>query len=121
MQGDTLFLALIRQLLQDITSERRCVYNIVIRILRMEHRETVMMARGQTNILGAGGLDGRHPFAGIKPGRIKARREFGVLLPVDVGIVHIPFALRRHTVNTPMEENAEFVILKSLTGLLVLG
>ena len=52
VQSDALLVALIRQFLYDVATERSSIYNIIIRILGLEHRESLVVASGEADILG---------------------------------------------------------------------
>jgi len=53
MQFDSLFLTFLGKFLDDIPLERSCIYNVIIRIAGIKHRESVMMTGCDANILGS--------------------------------------------------------------------
>ena len=114
VQSDALLVALIRQLLHDVAVERSSIYYIIIRILGLEHRESLVVASGEADILGTRSLDGSHPFGSIKLRRIETASQLGILLVVQVLIGHCPFAGSEHAVQSPMQENTELIILELL-------
>ena len=71
-----------------------------------------MVARGDTDILRTGSLDGRDPLRGVELDGVEGRGELRVLLPIQVLVVHHPFAVAQHTVDAVVEEDAEFVVLE---------
>ena len=116
MQSDALLVALIRQFLHDVTTERSSIYYIIIRILGLEHRESLVVASGKADVLGTRSLDGSHPFGSIKLRRIETASQLGILLVVQVLIGHCPFAGSEHAVQSPMQEDTELIILELLAG-----
>ena len=115
MESDALLVAFIGEFLEDVTMERGG-----IRILRLEHRETLMMASGEADVLGSRSLDGCHPLRRIEMGRIEATRQLGVLLVVQVLVGHRPFARGEHTVQSPVQEDTKLIVLELLSRLQVL-
>ena len=73
-----------------------------------------MVSTGDTDIFGSGGFDGGNPFGSIEARRIESGCQFGVFITVDVVSVHIPFSLGGHTVNAPMKEYTEFIVIINL-------
>ena len=116
MQGYALFTAGLCKLSDDIPLERGCIDYVIIRHRRIEHREAVMMTRGECYILCSRCLDGLHPFTRIERGRIEASRRFGIFLSIQAA-VQIPLALSEHAVDSPMDEYSETHVLESLTSL----
>ena len=116
VQSDALLVALISQLLHDVATERSSIYNIIIRILGLEHRESLVMASGEADVLGTRSLDGSHPFGSIKLRRIETACQLSILLVIQVLIGHCPFAGSEHAVQSPMQEDTELIILELLAG-----
>ena len=116
VQSDALLVALIRQLLHDVAVERSSIYYIIIRILGLEHRESLVVASGEADVLGTRSLDGSHPFGSIKLRRIETASQLGILLVVQVLIGHCPFAGSEHAVQSPMQEDTELIVLELLAG-----
>ena len=48
--------------------------------------------------------------------RIEGIGRLGILVTVDAVVLHIPFALTEHAVNTPMKENTKAGVREFLTG-----
>ena len=115
IKRNSLFLTLVGQLFDDVAAERRRFHDIVIRILRIEHRETVVMTRRDCNVFCAGIFNGRHPGSGIEFRRIESGSEFRILFSVEFVQFERPFAVTEHTVDAPMDEDAEFVVLELFT------
>ncbi|MPM42816.1 hypothetical protein SDC9_89487 [bioreactor metagenome] len=65
MQFDTLFVTLICKLFYDITLKRGAVNNVIGRLLGIEHRKTIVMARSDTNVFCAGSLHIGNPFFSV--------------------------------------------------------
>ena len=120
VESDALRVAFIGEFLEDVTMERGGIHDVVIRILRLEHRETLMMASGEADVLGSRSLDGCHPLRRIEMGRIEATRQLGVLLVVQVLVGHRPFARGEHTVQSPVQEDTKLIVLELLSRLQVL-
>ena len=120
VESDALLVAFIGEFLEDVTMERGGIHDVVVRILRLEHRETLMMASGEADVLGSRSLDGCHPLRRIEMGRIEATRQLGVLLVVQVLVGHRPFARGKHAIQSPVQEDAKLIILEFLSGLQVL-
>ena len=66
MQFDALLVALLGKFLYDIAPEWGCINNVVVALLRVPHRETVMVTAGEADVLCSGILYCRHPCFGIK-------------------------------------------------------
>ena len=116
MKFDSLFAASSCQFLYNIPFKRSCLYNVEIRILGIEHGETIMMAGSQTNIFGTRCLDGSHPLICIKFGRIEATCQFGIFLIIQIIVCHSPLTGGKHGIQSPMKKNSELIILKFFTG-----
>ena len=71
-----------------------------------------MVARGDADILRTGGFDGRDPFRRVELDGVEARSQLRVFLPIQVLVVHHPFAVAQHTVDAVVEEDAEFIVLE---------
>ena len=76
-----------------------------------------MMARGEADILGTGLLESRHPLLGIEARREESMGSLGIFVAVDAGIAYIMLSLAKHTVDAPMEEDAQAVLRESGTCL----
>ena len=119
MKFDALFLTFFGQFLDNITFEWSGIYDIIIGFLGIEHRETIVMTTGYGDILGTRSLDLGYPFRCIEFRRIESRSQLGILIAMNVTVVHIPFSLGSHAIDTPMEENTELIVLKLLACLQV--
>lgn len=97
------------QLPQNITVEGRGIHNIIFRLCRMKHTETVMVAGGESNVLCARVLDGFSPIIGVEADGIEAARSLGVLVLVQIPGMQIPLPLGKRAVNAPMQKYAEFL------------
>ncbi len=104
---DPLAAAFVGQLLQRIALERRPVDDVVARGARREHRKTVVVARGDRDVLHARRLGERHPRVGIEVGGIEGRGEPLVVGHGDGPILHHPLALAEQAVHAPMNEHSE--------------
>ena len=120
MQFDAMALAGVGKFLEDVTLEGGGIDDIIVADCTLEHRETVVMARGDGNIAGTGVLDGAHPLVGIKARGIEACRQLGILVAVDVLVEHDPLAVGEHRIDAPMDEDTKFIVLELLTGTQVL-
>ena len=112
MELDALLVAFVGQFFNQIPFKRRGIDDIIVRLLRVEHREAVVVARGDADILRTGGFDGRDPFRRVELDGVEARSQLRVFLPIQVLVVHHPFAVAQHTVDAVVEEDAEFVVLE---------
>ena len=121
MEFDTLFLTFFGQLLDNIALKCSGIYDIIIRFLGIEHGETIVMTTSYGDILGTRSLDLGYPFRCIEFRRIESRSQLGILIAMNIPVVHIPFSLGSHNIDTPMEENTELIVLKLLTSLQVFG
>ena len=117
MQFDAVALTGVGQFLEHVALEGGGIHNVVVAHLALEHRETVVVARSNRDVARSSILDGTHPLVGIKARGIEPRRQLGILVTVDALIVHHPLAVGQHRINTPVDKNAKFVVLKFLAGL----
>ena len=117
MHIDALLVALIHQLLHDVSLKRSSLHDVEVGIAAVEHRETVVMTGREADVFGTGRLESRYPLSRIEVGGIEATGQLGILLPVEVPVVHHPFAIGHHAVDAIMEKDTELVILKCLTCL----
>ena len=121
MKFDTLLLTFLCQFFEYIPLERSRIYDIVVRFFRIKHREAVVVTARDGDVLGTRRLDLRHPFCRIELGRIESRSQFGILVAMDVAVIHVPLAPSRHAVDAPMKKDTELVVLKFLASLQVFG
>lgn len=114
MKPDAMTLAGVGQLFEHVASKRGGVNDIVVRLPGLEHRETVVVTRGEADIACSGILDGLDPGIGVESRRVERPSRLRIFLVVEVGVVKIPFTLPEEAVNAPMQENAETVVGKGL-------
>ena len=119
VQADALTGALVGERFHDILFIRRGVHDVVVRLRGVPHRKAVVVARREADVPRTRGFDGRDPLRGIEIMWIKRIGQLGVLPVVDVPVGHRPFARAEHGVKSPVEENAEFGVLKRRPGLQV--
>ena len=112
VQGDAVSLAGLAQLLENVALEGCRLDGVVVAGRRVPQRETVVVARGDGDVLRAASLDGLDPLVGVEQRGIERGGEFRILLIVDVAVLHHPFALSEHRVEAPVQEDAEFLVLK---------
>lgn len=105
--------------LYNILFIRRGVHDVVIRLRGIPHRKTVVVARRETDVSCPRGFDGRDPLRRVEIVWIERVGQLGVLLIIDIAVGHRPFARAEHGVKSPVEENAEFGVLKRRPGLQV--
>ena len=121
VEADALAVALVRQLLHHVAGEGGRLDDVVGRLRRAEHREALVVARGEADVAGARLAEGRDPLARVEACGIEARGELLVLAVVEVGVGHVPLALPEHGVEPPMEEDAEAAVGELLPRGEVLG
>ncbi len=119
MQFDTLFFTFLRQFLEDVALERGCIYDIVVALTGVPHRKAVMMTGGECYVLGSAFFYGADPFGCVEVCRIEAGGCLCVLFGCDIVIVQVPFALGKHAVDAPVQEDSESVVGKFLSCLKV--
>ena len=120
MQLDAVSLARIGEFLEHITLEGGGVDDVVVAGSALEHRETVVVARGDGNVAGTGILDGTHPCIGIEARRIEAGWQLGILVTANALVEHHPLAIGQHGIDTPVNEHTQFIVLELLAGTQVL-
>ena len=103
----------IGQLLHHITFERSRFYNVIIRVLGIEHRESLVMTSSEANIFSSGSLDGCYPFVCIKLRRIESPGQFGILFIIQVIVCHRPLSGSEHGIESPMKEDSKLIVLNS--------
>ena len=118
---DPLLVALIHQFLHDVALERGRLNDVEVRVAAIEHREAVMMTGREADVFGSRRLECRYPLGGVEVGRIEASGQFGILLVIEVTVVHHSFAIGHHAIDAIVEEDAEFIVLELLSSLQVLG
>ena len=116
---DALAMALLRQHLQRILLVRRALHDIPVGDFRIEHREAVVMARRDRDVFHPGSLGQRDPGLRVKFLGIEKQRQAIVFIHLQLAIVEDPFAIAEHAVHAPVNEHAEFHVLKFAAGLKV--
>ena len=106
--------AAIGQFLQHVALKGRAVHDVVVACSRLEHGESVVVARGECDVFGTGRLESLHPLLCIELGGVESVGQMCVFLVVDGLFVHDPLAVANHGVDTPVDEDAEFIVLKIL-------
>ena len=96
MELDAVPLAGVSKFFQDIALEGRGIDDVVVADIALEHRETVVVARGDGDVTCSCILDGAHPLVGIETRRIKTGRQLGILVAIDVLVEHHPLAIGKH-------------------------
>ena len=79
------------------------------------------MARGDGDVLHAGSFSKGDPGGGIKFFGIEKCRQAIVFVDREMALVKDPFAVAEHTVDAPVDEQAEFHVLKFAAGLQIFG
>ena len=120
MEPDAVSGAGVGQLTDHIAAEGRGLDDVEVRLAGGEHREAVVVARGDADVLRAGVGHGLHPAVGIEGGGIEAAGQPRVLVAVDVAVVHHPFAIAGHRVEPPVNEDAEAIAAERLARLEIL-
>ena len=120
MQLDAVTLASVGEFLEHIALEGGGIDNVVVGDCALEHRESVVMARGDGDVAGARILDGSHPLVGVETRRIETGRQLGILIAVDTLVEHDPLAVGKHGIDTPVDKDTELVVLEFLAGAEVL-
>ena len=120
MNLDTLAVALVSQLLHHVARKGRSVHDVIGRVLCFKHREALVVTGCKADVPCARSLDGADPLSRIKLSRIETASQFFILIVSQVTVSHCPLARSEHSVKSPMEEDAEFVITEFSTRLQVL-
>ena len=96
VQLNSLLAAGFGELSYHIPPERAAVHYVVCASLRLEHREAVVMAAGDSEVLRSGSLDGLHPLSGVEFRRTEAVGQMGIFLMAYVPGLQRPLALPEH-------------------------
>ena len=75
-----------------------------------------MVARGEGEVARTGCLDGHNPCLGIEARGIKGCGSLGILGLEELAAVEIPFFLPVEAIDAPVQEYAQTVVRKALTG-----
>ena len=103
------------QFLQNVLAVGCGLYDVELALLGVPHGETIVMTGGEADVLGTCCLYGTHPFTCIVPVGIESIRHLGILIAVGHCILQVPFALGKHTVDTPMQEDTQLHVTEFLT------
>ena len=97
------------ELAHDVAPERRGVDDVELRDLRAEHREAVVVLRGEDDVLHPGVAGDPHPFVGVEEDRIERLRERRILGVGDAEVGLRPFRDAGHHAPAPLaaEEGVE--------------
>ena len=117
MEGDALAMTLVGEFLENVTLEGSAVYNIIIAVLGLEHRETLVMTSGEADVLGTRRLDSADPLGSVKLSGVETFSELRILMIVQVLVGHSPLASGKHTVEPPVEEDTKAHVAEFLSGL----
>jgi hypothetical protein len=94
-QVDALVVALFRERLQRIFRVRSASNDVPVGNFRIEHRETVVMSRGDGDVFHARRLGQRDPGLGIEFLRIKKLWQVLTFVQLQLAIMKDPLAHRR--------------------------
>ena len=103
------------QFLQNVLAVGCGLHDVELALLGVPHGETIVMTCGKADVLGTCRLYGTHPFTCIIPVGIESIRHLGILIAVGHCILQVPFALGKHTVDTPMQEDTQLHVTEFLT------
>ena len=98
--------------LQRIAGVGRPVDDVVPGRLCREHREAVVMARRDRDVLRTGGLRDGDPFARVELHRVERRRQPFVRVDGHVRVLHHPLAFAELAVDAPVDEHPELRVAK---------
>jgi len=115
-----LAMAFVGEHFERIFLVRRARDDIPVGHFRVEHREAVVVARGDSDVFHSGGFGQGNPFVGIELFGIEEHREAIVLFQRDLAVVEHPFAVAENAVHAPMDEHAESHVLEVAAGLKIL-
>ena len=100
-QLDSLLAAFLGQLLKRVALERRRIDDVERVRLRIEHREAVVMLRGDHDVFHARRLGQRNNIVGAEARWVELRCQCLVIRYRDRGIVHDPLADARNLLTVP--------------------
>ena len=130
-EADAALRAGVGELLEHVALERRGVDDVVGAGLRLEHREAVVMLRGDHDVFHARVLRELHPRVGVELHRVELRRELLVLAHGDLRAVHDPLAEAERAlalpfagwnrVEAPVDEEAVLGVAEPLEAFLLGG
>src|SRR5262249_21724346 len=103
-------------LFKRIFAVGRALDDVPVVELRVKHREAVVMAGRNSDVLHAGGFGASDP--GFRIEFFGTEKVWKPLVAVELqsAVVDDPLDVAEHAVNAPMDEEAEFHVLKFLPG-----
>ena len=104
-----MLVAFVGEFFQHVTCEGCRIHDVVVCPAAVKHGESFMVACGETDVFGSAGFDGSHPVVCVETTGIKSTGHFGIFVAVEIVVGHGPFPLGKHTIESPVEENAETV------------
>ena len=107
-------MAFVRQHFQRIFAVRRPLHNIPIGHLGVEHGETIMMARGDGDVLHPRRLGQRDPRFRVKLFRVEKFGQLVILLQLELTVMKYPLPVSQNAIHAPVNEHAKFVVLELL-------
>ena len=121
MHFQPLTAAFINKFTKHVTMKWSSFNYIIISELRVKHRKTIVVTGSEANIFCPGILKSTNPLFCIKIGRIKTTCRLGILLFINITILHIPLALCKSTIYAPVQENSKFMAGKLFSSFKILG
>ena len=106
VQPHLFLVASVRQLFHHVLAVRR-VHDVVVRAVRVPHRETVVVSRREADVFRSSRFERFDPLSCVEVVRIEGACRFGILRLVNPLILHEPFALSEQTVKSPVQEYSE--------------
>ena len=94
------------EFLEDVAFEGSAVYDVVFVLLRVKHREAVMVPCGEADIFCSGVFYCLRPLVGVEVDRIESFRGLHVFFGFR-SVVKIPFSLSEHGIYSPVDEYSE--------------
>src|SRR5215472_8831209 len=114
---DALMVAFVGEHFQRIFSIGRSGDDVPVGNFGVEHGKAVVMTRGDRDVLHPCGFGQRDPGLRVEFFWIEECGEAVVLIDGEMALVEDPFAVAKDAVDAPVNEHAEFHILKFAAGL----
>ena len=118
---DALTVALVGQHLQRIFLVKCTLHNVPVGDFGVEHREAIVMSRGDGDVLHPRRLRERNPCLGIEFLGIEEGWQAVVFVDFQLAVVEYPFPVAEHAVDAPVNEQAKLHVLEFAAGLQVFG